>query len=187
MHHHFVDAPQVQPLRSEVADQGGGGARIGQHPPHLLLEHGGLRQLAAFGGVQQRGVGNAAPQEERQSRGELDVAEPATRRDRDARGAGNPDRPACARARTGCRHRTCRRPCVRPRRIRSGFVDRRASRRGDRPGAPSATGCDSRTRSSSADVGSQTKIRRRLAVSAMVRATRCGPPISTAPTAAYPM
>ena len=51
-------------------------ARIGQHPPRLLLEHRRLVQLALRRQVEQLVVGNAAPEEERQARRQLEVADP---------------------------------------------------------------------------------------------------------------
>ena len=67
MHDHLLDAPQVQPLGGEVVDERADGARIGQHAADLLFEHRRLRQLAALGRIEQRLVGNAAPEEERQA------------------------------------------------------------------------------------------------------------------------
>ena len=64
------------------------GLRIGQHPPHLLLEHRRLVQLALRGEVEQLVVGNAAPEEERQPRRQLEIADAVHRAGRDAR----PDR-----------------------------------------------------------------------------------------------
>ena len=64
---------QVQPLRREIAGQRFG-TRIGQHAPHLLLEHAGPPELAAFRQRQQRLVGRAAPNQEGQARRQCDVA-----------------------------------------------------------------------------------------------------------------
>ncbi len=50
------------------------GPRVGEHALHLLLQHGGISQPALLGQVEQLIVGNAAPEEKRQSRGQLDVA-----------------------------------------------------------------------------------------------------------------
>ena len=177
MDDHFVDAPQVQPLRGEVVDERVGGARIGQHPPHLLLEHRRLGQLAALGQVEQALVGNAAPQEERQPRGDLeslrryaeaDAVRPA---DRDERAAGSPDRPACARARTGCRRRSCRRRAGRRRRT-SSSVSHVGGRHRPAIGEPRDPRQDPgrrSARSSAAACGWQTKIARRLGVSVQPR------------------
>ena len=79
MHDHFRDAPQVQPLRREVVHERGGRARIGEHAAHLLFEDRRLGELAALGEIEQPLVGNAAPEEERQPRCQLDVAQTAGR------------------------------------------------------------------------------------------------------------
>ena len=52
----------AQPLAREVLDQRDG-VRIGKHSTHLLLEHGGIFQLALYGDINQLIVGDAAPQE----------------------------------------------------------------------------------------------------------------------------
>ena len=75
MDHHFVDAAQIQPLRGEIVHERLGRARIGQHPPHLLFEDRRLGELPALGQVEQALVGNAAPQEKRQARGDFEVAQ----------------------------------------------------------------------------------------------------------------
>ena len=49
--------------------------RIGQHPPHLPLEHRRILQLALRRQRQQFVVRDAAPQEERQPRRQLEVAD----------------------------------------------------------------------------------------------------------------
>ena len=48
---------------------------IGQHAAGLLLEHSRLVQLALDRHVEQRIVGNAAPQEEREPRREFEIAD----------------------------------------------------------------------------------------------------------------
>ena len=50
--------------------------RIGQHAPHLRRQHRAILQLSLLRSREQLFVGNAAPQEERQPRGELEVANP---------------------------------------------------------------------------------------------------------------
>ena len=70
---------QVQPLAGEVLDERVR-LRIGQHAPHLLLEHRRLLQLAPRRRVEQLVVRNAAPQEERQPRRQLEVRRGDTRR-----------------------------------------------------------------------------------------------------------
>ena len=74
--HHFLDAPQIQPLGGEIVDQRVGGARVGQHAPHFLFEGRRIRELSALGQRQQAIVGDAAPQEERQARGQFQIAQP---------------------------------------------------------------------------------------------------------------
>ena len=69
-----VEVPQVQPLRREVRGQGLG-AGVGQHAPHLGPQHVGVAQAARRRHVDQLVVGQAAPQEERQARGQLEAAD----------------------------------------------------------------------------------------------------------------
>ena len=72
---HDVGQPaQRQPLPGEVGGEGLG-ARVGQHPPRLPLEHRRLVQACPSRQVQQLVVGDAAPEEERQTRGEREVAD----------------------------------------------------------------------------------------------------------------
>ena len=59
-------------------------ARVGQHPPHLPLEHRRLVQLAARRHVEQLVVRDAAPEEERQPRRQLEIADAIRRVRRDA-------------------------------------------------------------------------------------------------------
>ena len=66
---------QVQPLGREVGDQRRR-PPVGEHAPHLGLEHRGVAQLAAGRGLDQLVVGQAAPEEERQPRRQLEVAHP---------------------------------------------------------------------------------------------------------------
>ena len=63
-------------------------AIVGDHPPHLALEDRGIAQLPLLRQAQQLLVRDAAPQEERQTRRELDVADPIWRVRRDASGIG---------------------------------------------------------------------------------------------------
>ena len=65
---------QVQPLAGEVAAQGAR-ALVLEHAPDLLFEHGRILQLAGRRDRQQLIVGNAAPDEERQPRRELEIAD----------------------------------------------------------------------------------------------------------------
>ncbi len=75
MDHHLVDAAQIQPLGGEIVDERSGRARIGQHAPHLLFQDCRSRELSALGQVEQAVVGNAAPQEKGQARGDFHVAQ----------------------------------------------------------------------------------------------------------------
>ena len=52
----------AQPLKREIRRQCLR-ARIRKHSTHLLLEHGGIFQLALYGDINQLIVGDAAPQE----------------------------------------------------------------------------------------------------------------------------
>ena len=78
-----IQVAQVQPLAREVAHQALR-ARVGQHAADLPFEHLGLAQLAALGQVEQLVVRDAAPEEERQAGGELDVGDAVGRVRRDA-------------------------------------------------------------------------------------------------------
>ena len=50
-------------------------ARVGQHPPHLLLQNSRVPEHSALGQVEQLAVRDAAPEEERQPRRQLQVVE----------------------------------------------------------------------------------------------------------------
>src|SRR6185312_16425007 len=69
--------------RCEAIDQGLR-SWIVQHPPHLLLEYGGILQPARL--VQEFVVRNGAPEEERQARREFEAAEPVRRSGGEIRG-----------------------------------------------------------------------------------------------------
>jgi hypothetical protein len=56
----------LQPLAGKVFDQCLRSS-VGQHPPNLAFQHGRVSQLSLDGDVEKLVVGNAAPQEERQS------------------------------------------------------------------------------------------------------------------------
>src|SRR5579872_865626 len=61
-----IEQPYVtslEPILKEILDQRCASARIGEHARDLLIQHSRLMQLAANGQVQQRVVGNTAPQE----------------------------------------------------------------------------------------------------------------------------
>ena len=66
-----LQVADVQPLPREVLHQRVG-VRVGQHAPHLRLEHRRLAQASRRGQIEQRVVGHAAPEEERQPRRQLD-------------------------------------------------------------------------------------------------------------------
>ncbi len=68
------DVAQEQPLAGEVLHQRLR-AWIGQHALDLRLQDGRVGQAPALGNGEQLVVGNAAPQEERQARRQLDVAD----------------------------------------------------------------------------------------------------------------
>ena len=70
----LVEVAQIQPLRREVVDQRLG-ALVGQHAAHLLLEHRGVLEAPVHRGIEQLVVGNAAPQEERQPRRQLEIVD----------------------------------------------------------------------------------------------------------------
>ena len=125
-----VDGPQVpdeQPLPAEVPGQRRR-PRVGEHAAHLRGEHAGLAEGAGLGRLEQLVVGDAAPEEERQPRRQLEVADGVdAARDRRSpgrarRGTGTaatpaagptpPGRRARSRPRHGRRRRTpsaCRR------------------------------------------------------------------------------
>ena len=71
----------LQPLPAELLDQRAGLVVL-QHAPHLALEHHGLPQLAPVGEPPQLRVGHARPEEIRQARRELVVADGRSRRRR---------------------------------------------------------------------------------------------------------
>ena len=77
--------PQVEPLAGEVLDERVR-ARVVEHAPHLLAQRRGLVELVVDGEREQLVVGDAAPEEERQPRGELDVAQPVDLAGRDVVG-----------------------------------------------------------------------------------------------------
>ena len=80
---HVRHVADVEPLVEKV----GGhrlGTRVGEHARDLLFEHGGLPQGATLRGIQQLVVRNAAPEEEREARGQREVVDPVVRLRRDA-------------------------------------------------------------------------------------------------------
>src|SRR5262245_63602276 len=77
----FVDLEKVEPAEREIRHQALG-LRSGQHTPHLGVQHAGTSQLARVRELDQLIVGAPPPQEVRQTRGELPVAERMEFRDR---------------------------------------------------------------------------------------------------------
>ena len=71
---HGGGVPQRQPLAGEVAREGVR-ARIGEHPRHLRVECRLLAQLSPLGEVEKLVVRDTAPEEERQARRQLEVAD----------------------------------------------------------------------------------------------------------------
>ena len=72
--HHGLQVAHLQPLPEEVVHPAGG-PPIRQHPARLPFQHDRIAQSAADGRIQQRFVRNAPPQEERQARRQLHVAQ----------------------------------------------------------------------------------------------------------------
>ncbi len=75
---------QVEPLAGKIADERRG-TRIGEHPFDLPPQHHGIRQPALFRERQQLVVGNRAPEKQRETRGELNIADAVERRGTSAR------------------------------------------------------------------------------------------------------
>ena len=72
-----LDVPQIaelEPLAAKLSTSARDRA-VAQHPPHLPLEDRRVLQLAAHRHVEQFVVRNAAPEEERQTRRELDIGD----------------------------------------------------------------------------------------------------------------
>ncbi len=69
-----LQAVHVQPLEGEVGHQGVG-AWVRQKAAHLLFQHGRPMKLAACSQPNQLLVGRPAPQEERQPRSEIRIAQ----------------------------------------------------------------------------------------------------------------
>ena len=63
--HQACQFAHLQPLIEEIVDQRSR-SRIGQHAPHLLLEHGGNFEFSGDGCIQKLVVRYAAPQKKRQ-------------------------------------------------------------------------------------------------------------------------
>ena len=76
IHDDIAQAPQIEPLRREVLGDRRAGARVGQHPSHLLFQNVRIVEASLHGQLQQRLVGQAAPEKERQARRKLQIAQP---------------------------------------------------------------------------------------------------------------
>ena len=72
--HHIPNVAHGQPLAGEIVHQRLR-AGIGNHAAHLLFQDRRILERGASGHVEERVVGNAAPQEKRQPRGQLEVAD----------------------------------------------------------------------------------------------------------------
>ena len=70
-------AIQLQPLGWEIVAKPTRSPII-QHPVNLCAEHFRITQLAGLGKVEQRVVRNAAPEEQGQSRGQLEITDALT-------------------------------------------------------------------------------------------------------------
>jgi hypothetical protein len=71
---HDVEVRQPQPLRGKARRERAG-PRVGEHAAHFALEPGRLRQRSTLGGGEERTVGRGRPEEEREARGQVDVAQ----------------------------------------------------------------------------------------------------------------
>src|SRR5262249_8410368 len=69
-----VDVAQEQPLRREIGDERLR-SRVGEHAPHLCIEYFRIFQTPGDRGIEQLVIRNAAPQEERQARREIEIAD----------------------------------------------------------------------------------------------------------------
>ena len=81
------EGAEVKPLRGEVGHEIRG-ARVGEHPPNLRGEAGGGGEIPAFGGGEQRLVGEAAPEKEREPGGECEAVDRVGGAGRQVRGLG---------------------------------------------------------------------------------------------------
>jgi hypothetical protein len=70
----FADLIEVEPAEREIRHQRLG-LRSGQHTPHLSVQHAGTSQFALVRKLEQLIVGGPPPQEERQTRGQLQIAQ----------------------------------------------------------------------------------------------------------------
>ena len=77
----------MEPLAREVAHEAPR-PRVGEHPAGLTFEDLGPAEFAARGQVEEFVVRDAAPEEEREAGGELEVGDPVGRLRRDARRVG---------------------------------------------------------------------------------------------------
>ena len=72
---HFIQAPEVQPLRREIIHQRVYAALIRQHAPHLLFINARVGQSPLLCQFQQGCIGCAAPEKVGQPGGQLQVTE----------------------------------------------------------------------------------------------------------------
>src|SRR5258707_1251404 len=70
----FADLEEVEPAEREIRHQHLG-LRSGEHTPHLGVQHAGTSQFARVRELEQLIVGGPLPQEERQTRGQLQIAQ----------------------------------------------------------------------------------------------------------------
>src|SRR5262249_18750727 len=70
----FIYLKEIEPAEREIRHQRLG-LRSGQHTPHLGVQHAGTLQFALVRKLEQLIVGGALPQEERQTRGQLQIAQ----------------------------------------------------------------------------------------------------------------
>src|SRR6185295_19802777 len=83
--HDASELAQLEPARGEVVDERLR-PRIAQHPLDLLLERRRIAQLAAYRRLPQFVVRHAAPEEERETRREIEIAQAIRGARRDAGG-----------------------------------------------------------------------------------------------------
>ncbi len=69
------DVSRLQPVREEILHQGRARALVAQHAADLSIEDGRLVQLSAYRQVEQFVIRDAAPQEKRQPRRQLDIGQ----------------------------------------------------------------------------------------------------------------
>ena len=171
----LLQVAQHQPLAGEVVDQRAR-LRIREHPLHLPLEHRRLAQLPASRPRQQLVVRDRAPQEERQPRRQLEVADtrpwPAPPAAAPRCGTGTSGSRGSAAAPARCRRRTM--PFCRPAAYmlddRRHVVGGRPA--GDRRAAPASTRIVRAQAASSAAPAPGVHVKMRAAARRVARAGR---------------